>query len=262
MQKLELNEEQSKTVEPRKGFWRRQFQKETTGSQNRFDWLFGVIMPVICFVFDPIVFKGESFEPAVFGTFKPFAYILSFVLVMAMSAWLLWGKKLKGFNAAFAGLFLIGGLISFGIGIVLLPFSLLGLIFIIGILGFTPLFTSIVYLRTALRSYQTVKPFIEKKLLVHSFILSALLSFVLPSVINLKVEQTLDEMQNGDAQTIRASAQRLEYLAPIVNFDFLARSYLLEKNDDPNNEKRAALAEAYQELTGENLETKATRLAD
>lgn len=39
MQKLELNEDAS---EPKKGFWHRQFQKESTGAQRKFDWIFGV----------------------------------------------------------------------------------------------------------------------------------------------------------------------------------------------------------------------------
>ena len=38
------------------GFWRRQFQDRITGGQRKFDWFFGVIMPSICFFFDPIVF--------------------------------------------------------------------------------------------------------------------------------------------------------------------------------------------------------------
>ena len=61
MQQLKLNEDEIETIEPRKPFWRRQFQIESTTGQKKFDWIFGVIMPVICFVFDPIVFKGNGF---------------------------------------------------------------------------------------------------------------------------------------------------------------------------------------------------------
>ncbi|MDQ6786134.1 MAG: hypothetical protein M3033_04865 [Acidobacteriota bacterium] len=64
MQKLELNAETSK---PKKGFWRRQFQKESTKSQRKFDWIFGVIMPVIYFAFGPVVFKDGFFGGALFG---------------------------------------------------------------------------------------------------------------------------------------------------------------------------------------------------
>src|SRR5215467_10779528 len=37
------------------GFWKRQFQQEATKAQKRFDWMFGVVMPAVCFYFDPIV---------------------------------------------------------------------------------------------------------------------------------------------------------------------------------------------------------------
>lgn len=258
MQTLELNGERS-TRE--KGFWRRQFQKESTESQRKFDWIFGVILPIVCFVVDPIVFKGTTFGTAWLGTFKPFAYVLSFVSVMVTSAWLIWGKKLKGFNAVLAGLFAVGGLISLGIGIVLLPFSLLGLFVIIGILGFTPLFTSIVYLRNAVRTYKTAKPFLENKLLINSFILSAVLSFAFPAILNLNVEKSLDEIKNGNIKTIQYSAQRLRFIAPLVDFDVLAEEFASEKNR-LNNERRDVLAEAYQQLTGENIESRANRLSD
>jgi hypothetical protein len=226
MQTLELNGERS-TRE--KGFWRRQFQKESTESQRKFDWIFGVILPVICFIADPIVFKGESFGTPWLETFKPFAYVLSFVAVMAASAWLIWGEKLKGFNAILAGLFAVCGLISLGIGIVLFPLSLFGLVVIIGVLGFTPLFTSIVYLRNAARAYQTAKPFLENKLLINSFVLSAVLSFTFPAILNLNIKKSLDEIKNGDVKTIQATAQSLKLVAPPVNFDVLAKEFASEK---------------------------------
>ncbi len=260
MQELKLSEEATET-EPKKGFWQRQFQKDSTFSQKKFDWAFGVILPIICFVFDPTVFKGGMMGATELGTIKPFAYILSFVLIMAMSAWLIWGEKLKWLNAVSAGLFALGALISLAIGVVLLPFSLLGLLLIIGVLGFTPLLTSIVYLRGAFRSYQSATPFLENKILINAFVLSAVLSLAFPLILNMKINETLSKMRNGDAQTIRAGARRLKYVAPLVNFDVLAQSYMSEKAD-PNNQRRVALVEVYQQLTGENLDSRANRLND
>jgi hypothetical protein len=223
--------------------------------------IFGIILPVICFVADPIVFKGGSFGTAWFGTFKPFAYVLSFIAVMATSAWLIWGEKLKGINAVLAGLFAISGLISLGIGIILLPFSLLGLFVIIGILEFTSLFTSMVYLRSAVRAYQTAKPFLENKLLINSFILSAVLSFIFPAILNLKVKESLDEIKNGDIKAIQANTERLKFIAPLVNFDVLAEEFASE-NNRLDNQRRDVLADAYQQLTGENIESRVNCLMD
>lgn len=260
MQSLKLNEEKEDFP---KGFWRRQFQTQSTKTQIKFDWIFGVVLPVICFFFDPIVFKGNGFGAAYLGTFKPFAYVLSFVSVMAMSAWLIWGGKLKWLNALLAGLFAVGGLISLGIGILIAPISLFGLIIVIGILGFTPLFTSIVYLRNALRAFQTAKPFFEKKSLIYTFVLSALLSVVAPYVLNANIKNTLNEMAYGDAQTIRAGAERLKYVAPLVNLDILTLQYHRPfKANQRETEKMEAIGEAYKIITGEDIETKADVLMD
>lgn len=261
---LGLNEEKSEPYtntemsEPYKGFWRRQFQKESTESQKTFDWLLGVILPVACFVFDPTVFKGGVFGGAILGHIKPFAYVLSFVSVMAMAAWLIWGKRLKWLNAFVAGLFAVGGVISLGIGIVILPYSLLGLLLLIGVLGFTPFLTSIVFLRNALRAFHSAKPFLETKTLIHAFALSLLLSAVVPYVFNASIKNSLDRIARGDAATIRGEAQYLQLVAPLVNFESLPRQYYGEAN----RERKTALAEVYENLTGENIERKAHILMD
>ena len=260
MQQLNLDE--NNLIEPQKRFWQRQFQVEATESQKKFDWIFGVIMPVICFVLDPTVFKGGVLGPAFLGNYKPFAYILSFVSVMAMSAWLIWGAKLKWFNSALAGLFLVGGIISFAIGFVLLPFSLLGLIVLIGALGFTPLFSSIVFFRNAFRAFQTAKPFLEKSVLVRSFALAAIFTAVVPLVINSQIKRVLDEMETGDAQTIYKNAGILKYTAPLVNFDKFALRYHRNAPEKRQTKEMQAIAEVYKELTGEDIETKGSVLMD
>lgn len=252
MQQLLL--EENNIIEPKKGFWRRQFQTEATTSQRKFDWVFGVIMPVICFVFDPIVFKGGGGH--LLGTYKPLAYLLSFVSVMAMSAWLIWGAKLKWLNALLAGLFLVGGIISLAIGIVLLPISLIGLIVLIGALGFTPLFTAIVFLRNAFRAYQISKPFLDSGVLVRSFALTAIFSAVTPAVINVEINKLLKEIEIGDAQTIRKNAQILKYILPLVDLDKIISRYRRAAPDQIETEEMKAIAEAYKQLKGEDIKTK------
>ena len=187
MQQLGLNE--NIETETEKGFWKRQFQTQSTRAQRKFDWLFGVILPVICFAFDPIVFTNQTF----LGNYKTFGYVLSFVSIMAMAAWLIWGAKLKWLNAILAGLFIVGSVVSLGIGIIIFPISLLGLIILIGALGFTPLFTSIVFLRNSVRAFRAAKPFLERKTLVYSFSLAALLTAVIPPIANVEINKLKSE---------------------------------------------------------------------
>ena len=82
-----------------------------------------------------------------------------------------------------------GALITYmlGIGILIFPISLLGLFILIGVLGFTPLFAAVVFLRNAVRAYGAAKPFLEKKTLVYSFLLAALFSAVVPPILNAEI---------------------------------------------------------------------------
>jgi hypothetical protein len=174
------------TYEEKKGFWRRQFQPEPTGMQRGFDWAFGVVMPIICFAFDPFVFKGGPHN-GVASEYMPFAYTLAVVSIVSMIIWLGWGKHFQFANAIFAGLFAVGGLISLLVGLAIMPISLLGLIVLIGALGFTPLFTSVIYFRNSYRAYLSAGQTVPISLLCHTFMLVGLLSLVIPYLINVNM---------------------------------------------------------------------------
>ena len=89
-----------------------------------------MILPTICVMADPIVFAGTfGGDGPLLGGIKPFAYVLSFTSIMAMTAYLLWGNKLRGAGAALSGLFLVGSLVSLAVGIVIFPISLGAFVF-------------------------------------------------------------------------------------------------------------------------------------
>lgn len=233
------------------GFWRRQFQSEATKNQRVFDWVFGVAMPVVCFAFDPIVFRNNWGGHSLLSWLKPSAYILSFVSIMAMMAWLIWGEKLKGFNAVLSGLFFLGGIVSFLIGLVLFPFSLIGLIVIVGILGFTPLFTSVIFLRNATRAFQTARPFISPKALLGTAILTAMFGLLIPATINVETNRFLKEIVKSDAQNIQNNAWKLKLIAPIVDLGVLVNEYYRVEKEPV---KPKVIADVYFEITGNNIE--------
>ncbi|HEX6183734.1 MAG TPA: hypothetical protein VFZ44_07480 [Pyrinomonadaceae bacterium] len=142
-------------VSPRRpqGFWRRQFGAQVTPKQRRFDITFGFVMPVLCFVFDPIVFREWlSDAPGLLGRWRFYAYTISALEMVALAAWLFKASGGGRPPAALGGMLLAGGLFSLLVGVVLLPFSLLGLILFVGVFGFTPFFTAVVYLRNGWRA--------------------------------------------------------------------------------------------------------------
>lgn len=137
------------------GFWRRQFGDVVTSKQRKWDWMFGVFMPMICFYFDPGVFRtwgGDFGRDGLLDTYQLPAYILAYSAIMAQAAWLLWGEWLGRFRIAIGLILATAAVASFIIGLILFPFSMLGLLVAIGVLGFTPFFTAIIYWRNAVRA--------------------------------------------------------------------------------------------------------------
>lgn len=145
-----FSEEEVIPVRPR--FWRRQFAPVATRPQDMFDGIFGVILPVLCLVADPLIFKNGIFGPPEFGRYQVLAYLVSTVEIAIFIVWRTFRKQLTTFSAPFGGVLLAGGLFSTAIGILILPLTLLGLLFLIGALGFIPFLTGFVYFRNGVRA--------------------------------------------------------------------------------------------------------------
>lgn len=164
---------------------RGQFHLEPTRTQQKFDWAFGVGLPLVCVAADPIVFSSwDEFGKPLLGEYKTFAYVLSIISIMSMSAWLLWGQRLGDLRPYLGGLFLAGSVTSLIVGVILLPFSLIGLVMAIGLLGFTPLFSGFVYLRNGIRAIAGSKMDMPPAVVYRAVILAALFSLIVPYVLN------------------------------------------------------------------------------
>jgi hypothetical protein len=228
-------------------FWKRQFQDQSTKLQRKFDWFFGVVLPLACCFFDPLVFKGAiSHNGALLGEYKPFAYLLSYASIILMMLFLLYGQKLKWFNAVLAGLFIVGSTISLLVGIAIFPLSLLGLVVLIGVMGFTPFFAAFVYFRNSIRAISYAGLAMNDALLFNLVAVSAIFSFVLPYVFYLNVETSLREIESGNPQIIRENKNKLRYVAPFINVDRLG----LEACGKTDDESKAEIRNAIYELSG------------
>jgi hypothetical protein len=127
-----------------------------------FDFVWGIVMPVVCLVFDPFVFKGDgnldfmgapdAFVRPDWGDFSEAAFIAYPILawqLAVMAIVLVIGRLRNEWAAAAAGSLLGGMLVALAIGIMLFPLSTLGLLVLWGMLGYTPLFTAFSYGRRA-----------------------------------------------------------------------------------------------------------------
>lgn len=149
----------------REGFWRRQWAGAPTWAQKIFDGLFGIVAPILCFVFDPYFFRGSGpcFQPPL-GRFAVFAYVAVGLGVGVLSIWLIGGQWIKRGVNMFAGIFFAGALFASLIGLALLPFSLFGLLLMgLGVLGFIPFVTAWVYWRNARRAWRIAREHAEQR---------------------------------------------------------------------------------------------------
>lgn len=168
------------------GFLMSQFTGIQTSGQKRFDWACGVALPIVCIAADPIVFRSAlGANDALFPNYQVGAYILSATAIMANAAWLLWGDRLGELRPYIAGLLFVSALVSTAVGIVLIPFSLLGLmVFLYGALGFTPLFSGFVLMRSAVRAFRGSTGSMPRKYVWRAALLAALYAAIVPIVLN------------------------------------------------------------------------------
>ena len=69
-------------IRPR--FWKRQFLGPATTPQIIFDVVFGIVGPVLCFVFDPVVFRGDFLSEPLYADYQLFAYLVSSIEISVL----------------------------------------------------------------------------------------------------------------------------------------------------------------------------------
>lgn len=253
----------------RQGFWRRQFDDAPTPVQRRFDVTFGIVMPVLCLVCDPVVFQGRLVgDGGIYSRYRLYAYTISALEIVALCAWLFAAGRAARRPAALAGMLLAGGLFSFLVGFAILPYSVFGLIILIGAFGFVPFLTAFVYLRNGWRALGAVgraghgSPGLAAAAALACGFLFAVgaPTFAHVSMTN-EVAAALEDVREGrELSPARLRALRLAGAAAgSAAYDELVWEYRKERN----LMRRARLARAYAEITaGGNIEQRLAILLD
>jgi hypothetical protein len=159
---------------------------------------------------------------------------------------------------------LSGALFSAVIGLLLLPLSIAGLAFGVGILGFTPFVTAFIYWRNARRAQGPASTMMSRAALCLTLTLGALVPLGAPAFahwrINRLIERSVSEVIDGSETRAAAAARRLGYLKLFAthNFEPMLRAYANEA--DPARQRR--LAHAYREITGGDIEMRLYVLND
>jgi hypothetical protein len=240
------------------GFWRRQFTPIPTRAQDTFDTIFAVVMPIIVLLADPIVFKGGEglWNRALLEDYQLLAYLVCSLQIGMFLAWRTWRRSLIGWAPAFAGIFLAGAAFSGVIGVVLLPFSLIGLIVLIGALGFTPLLTAFVFLRNGLRTARVHSPGVTVSSRFMLGVMAAVLTIALPVLAAWQVERAInvsvDTLISADMSQSQQAARQLRWFRFIP--DKYSRKIAIAYTNSVDPVRRQTLNNAYRNITGEDLD--------
>lgn len=237
-----------------RGFWRRQFDDAPTKAQRRFDVTFGIVMPVVCLLCDPVVFRGGFVGGGLYSGYALYAYTISALEIVALCAWLLAAGRAGRRPAALAGMLLAGGLFSFVVGLAILPYSVIGLLFVlIGALGFIPFLTAFVYLRNGWRAAGAVglagrgSPGLAAAALACGFVFALGAPAAAHVSVKSEVAAALADAREGrELSPARLRALRLAGVASnSAAYDELVWAYQEER--DPVRRER--LAKAYEQVT-------------
>lgn len=251
-------------VSRKRQFWRRQFAKESTRGQVIFDGIVGLALPSLCLFFDPIVFRSGMVDKPILGKFQLFAYAVIILETLAMVAWLTCARS-QVWASALGAVMLTGAFFSFVVGFVILPFSLLGLMFLIGVLGFIPFLTAFVFLRNGLRALKSTGEYFNLTALFAPLVLGAAFALGAPAAIQWSVasviSSSLNDVINGTPQQAATATNRLRLASLIATddkFDALITAY----GDETDNSRRVRLAQAYRDITGDEIVFRREMLAD
>lgn len=245
-------------------FWRRQFGADRTQPQLVFDVLFGIVAPILCFYFDPVVFQGGAMGEALLQQFQLFAYGVSGVEVSLFALALIFGSQLGGWSRLIGGALVIGAVFSAVIGVIILPFSLMGLMFmLIGALGFIPFVTAFIYLRVGWRAFQTGER-APLGVWANALLVGAILAVGIPALTSFHISRTtsrsVEAIIQGDSQQAELAVAHLRWLPFIPQHDLnpLVRAYQIET--DPG--KKEKLRNSYKLITGNEIEKRVAIVND
>jgi hypothetical protein len=247
------------------GFWAKQFEPNRTSAQDAFDVVFGLVLPILCLVADPVVFKSfPLFGPAILEDYQLLAYVVCTVEMGFFLVWRTFPKRVTAFSPLFAGVFLIGACFSIVIGLAMLPVTLLTILLVIGLLGLLPFVSAFVYLRNgvrALKAQPNYAPLVSRlwpALLSGFFVVVPL--FFTTVCVERAISASVDTMIYGNATQAEAAANRLRRFPfiPLKHSNRLAEAYGQEWDD----KKKAMLAVAYWEITGEDVDRRQRMMAD
>lgn len=223
--------------------------------------LAGIIVPLACILLDPVVFRMgvlgslASNEPLLWR-WQPFAYSAIFLTLLFAGLYLLRLRFSPMVLSLVGGVFATGGILSLALGCYLLPTSLIGLMILIGVLGFTPFLTSFVYFCELRWVYHEVLLLRSRRAAAGGILTGAFIYVMVACAFHFTVERGFTS-----ALASAAAGGGVGHLS-FYNWAFgdyrLLNAYMREDSEV----RQQHLADVYAQLTGRNIEFRLSQLDD
>ncbi len=140
----------------------------------------GVVLPCLCVTYDPGILRGSG--PG--GDWQPFLYVHLLFQMLALSAWLLLDRRLPALGGVFSGVLYTGAITAMLIGLPMLFISLLGLLFVIGVLGLVPWLTCYVFAVNAAEAFRRARNAIGATMASYGVLVGITVAIVIPLAVN------------------------------------------------------------------------------
>jgi hypothetical protein len=238
------------------GFWKRQFDPPASPRQQQFDLLVGIVLPVICVLLDPAIFRSFAGGSWFLKHLRLFAYMEITAGILALLYYMLTRRA----SSFLTGLLLGSALFAFSLGIAMLPMTLIGMLFLIGVFGLSPFFTSFVFARSAARSWRQCDardsrgP--RKLPIALGFIMILAIPAILQSASFHYGNRAVIALQSGSDQDFAHAVRTLK----LVHYDTDELALTYQKTNNVN--RRARLARAFTAITGEVVQDRLSSLND
>jgi hypothetical protein len=214
---------------------------------------FAVVLPPVLFVLDRTLDALQRIEPGGLVPRRPYTPLLALASVTVYAAWMATRRRPGWAHAVLAGPLVLGAAFAAGVGLLLLPYSLIGILAAgLGLLGFVPFVTAFAFGRAALIAYDAARPTLAvgpRRALAVLAATCVAMGVVGAGRVAVLVERRATEVlageRSGDAGRAE-TALRLLWIVPQVRLEFL--------RDTAREETRAGgwgpAAIAYERITG------------
>jgi hypothetical protein len=245
------------------GFWATQFAERVTRPQYVFDVVFGIVVPALCLLFDPVVFSaGDLVGAGVLHDYRVFGYATVAVSFVLLLLWLVLGPRVRSCTGALAGGLFAAAAFAAGVGLRLLPLSVVFTLAVIGVLGFTPFLTAFVFLRNGVRALRAARCAHPALPVALSAWLGGAAVLGAPALLQLRAArmsaEAITQLLTGGPQEQRQALGTLTAWSLLVDTDQIVRAYERE----PDSERRARLKQAYGRITGDSIDSYLARIND